>query len=49
MDTSINEVTITRTSNYHLTRDKIKREIIPSQRGGYANLGYYVLNVDDEL
>lgn len=45
IDTSSNEETIIETSNYHLTYDKVRREIVPSQRDDYACLEFYTLNV----
>lgn len=33
------------TFNYYLIRDKVKREIVPSQGYGYVDLSCYALNV----
>lgn len=49
MKTNSSERTITKVSDYHLTHDKVKREIVPSQRNNYAVLGYYALNMTKVL
>lgn len=49
MDTRTSERTITDISDYYLTRDKLKREIVSSQMDGYAGLECYALNVTKEL
>lgn len=41
--------TITNTYDHHLTHDKVRREIVPSQRNNYASFKYYALNVDKGL
>lgn len=43
--TSCSERTVIETSYYHLTLDKIMREIVPSQMGDYVGLEFYALNV----
>lgn len=49
MHTSSSDLIITEASNCHLIQDKVSREIIQSQRGDYAGLGCYALNVVEEL
>ncbi|XP_058742540.1 uncharacterized protein LOC131615041 [Vicia villosa] len=49
MDTSSSERTVAEISDYHLTHDKIRKEIVASQRNDYASLGRYALNVDEGL
>ena len=45
MDSSSSEIRITKTFDYHATRDKIGRKNISSQRDGYTGLGCYALNL----
>lgn len=45
LDTSSIKGTITEASEYHLTRDKVRRDIVPSQRENYVDLRYYALNM----
>lgn len=45
IDTSRSEGTITKASDYHLTRDKLRHDIVPSQREGYNGLGCSTLNL----
>ena len=49
IDTSNNEGMITKTFAYHFIHDKVGKKIIPSQKGGYAGLGCYTLNVVEQL
>lgn len=49
IDTRNDEETITKVFDYHLTHDKVKRDIVPSQRDGYADLACYALNVAEGL
>lgn len=39
MDTNGNEGIITKTFDYNLILDKVRREIVLSQKGDYAGLG----------
>lgn len=45
MDTSSIKEIVTEASDYHLTRDKVMRKIVASQRDNYARLGCYTFNV----
>lgn len=45
MDTISSGRTVTEAYDYHLTRDKVRREIILSQTNNYSDFGCYNLNV----
>lgn len=47
--TSSSEGSITKTSSCHLIRNKVTREIVPSQTYDNANSGRYALNVVEGL
>lgn len=49
MGNSSIEGMITYVYDYHLTRGKLRREMVPSQRDDYVHLGCYVLNVTEAL
>lgn len=49
MDTINNENSIGEVSNHRLTRDKVKRYIVPFQRFNYVGLGCYALNFAEVL
>lgn len=49
IDTISTKGTIIDTSDYPLTRDKVIRYIVPSQRDDYAFLVCYALNVSEGL
>lgn len=38
IDTSSSKRTITKTINYNLTHDKVRRHNVPSQKNGYADI-----------
>lgn len=46
MSTFSSESVITKAFDYHLTRDKLGRLTVPSQKGGYVGLRCYALNMD---
>lgn len=48
-DTSSSEPNFIVTPNYHCTRDKIRRDIVSSQRYSYASLVCHYLNMDKRL
>lgn len=49
MDTNSSDGTVIEFSNYHLTRDKVMRKVVLSQRYDYAGLDKYFLNIVEEL
>lgn len=49
-DTSSSDGYFIVSSNYHLTRYKVRREIVPSHGYDYVSIGYcYTLNMAKEL
>lgn len=48
-DTTSSEEICTMTFNYHLTHNKLRREIVPSHGYNYADLGCYALYVAELL
>lgn len=49
MNTNSSEGTFIETSDYHLNRDKVMKDIVVSQRKKYASLGSYAFNVAEGL
>lgn len=49
MDISSSEGTIIEASDYHLTHDKVRSEIVASQRYDYVDHECFALNVDEGL
>ena len=49
MDASSSQGTVTEISDYYLTRDKVRRVIVASQRDDYDSLRYYDFNMAEGL
>lgn len=49
IDISSSDVMVTEASNYHLTRNKVKMKILPSQSKNYSCFECYALNMANGL